>query len=62
MDELELATLYSGYGYEPCIVDYVGAGTPTMGGNDPADLNLTKDLSNALEWCVPSRPTPLVPY
>lgn len=62
MDELELATLYSGYGYEPCIVDYVGAGTPTMGGNDPADLNLTRDLSIAFEWYVPSRLPELVPY
>lgn len=52
MDDLELALLYSGYGYQVMFVEYESEGPPTMGGKDPADRDLHAKFSVALDWAV----------
>ncbi|SGY13351.1 BQ5605_C010g05842 [Microbotryum silenes-dioicae] len=50
MDATELALLYTGYGYQVRFVEYEPEGEPTMGGNDPADIKLNRNMAVSIDW------------
>ncbi|GAA5991913.1 hypothetical protein JCM11641_003020 [Rhodosporidiobolus odoratus] len=50
MDDIELALLYSGYGYQVRFVEYEAQGEAHMGGNDPADKALHANMAASLDW------------
>lgn len=50
MDDIELAMLYSGYGYNVRFVEYKDKGQTHMGGGDPADRALHEDMAASMEW------------
>ncbi|GAA6032456.1 hypothetical protein JCM8097_008187, partial [Rhodosporidiobolus ruineniae] len=50
MDNIELALLYSGYGYQVRFVEYESEGPAQMGGNDAADKKLHENMAASLDW------------
>ncbi|BGP16790.1 hypothetical protein JCM10213_002184 [Rhodosporidiobolus nylandii] len=50
MDNVELALLYSGYGYQVRFVEYESQGEAQMGGNDAADKALHENMAASLDW------------
>ncbi|GAA5902138.1 hypothetical protein JCM5296_006613 [Sporobolomyces johnsonii] len=50
MDDVELALLYSGYGYQVRFVEYEPQGEAQMGGNDKADHALHANMAASMDW------------
>lgn len=49
MDDLELAALFTGYGYQPRIVEY-GANLPSDASELELETSVNEDMAASMDW------------